>query len=85
MALSLDPQRTAIMAIKPQAGDILINKHYVDSFICLTVAAARSHKIQEHIVGDVAPDRLTGFVVKSEMNPAVNAAVRFFIRHLAKT
>ncbi len=85
MALSLDPQRTAIMAMKPQAGDILINKHYVDSFNCLTVAAARSHKIQKHIVADVAPDRLTGFAVKSEMNSAVNAAVRFFICHLAKT
>ena len=84
MALSLDPQRTPIMAMKPQAGDILINKHCVDHFNCLTVAA-RSHKIQKHIVGDVAPDRLTGFVVKSVMNPAVNAAVRFFICHLAKT
>ena len=71
--------------LKPRAGDALINKHCAGPPDRLTVAAARSHKIQKNVVRHIAPDRLTGFVVKSVMNPGVNAAVRFFIRHVAKT
>ncbi len=46
---------------------------------------ARFHKIQKHIIGDIAPRRLSGSLVKREMDSAIDAASIFFVRHRRKT
>jgi hypothetical protein len=45
---------------------------------------ARFHKIQKHIIGNIAPRRLSGGLVKHEMDSAIDAASIFFVRHRRK-
>ena len=50
----------------------------------LNVALEWSHEIKENVVGDIASHCLSGDLVKREMNPAIDTASLFFVRHRRK-
>ncbi|CAN5256605.1 hypothetical protein BH20ACI1_BH20ACI1_04150 [soil metagenome] len=67
-----------------QCCRVFVRVIFYISVVIFLIVTARFHKIQKHIIGDIAPGRLSGGLVKGERNPAIDAASLFFVRHRRK-